>query len=68
MIELIIKSDAVAGDSVCKLRKYLLAVASPSGIKKKLNSRNDPGVVHVSSSKPPLHTGATPGGDITTSS
>ena len=51
---------------MCKLRKYLLAVVSPSGIRKKLHSRNDPDVVHVNSSKPPLHTGATPGGVITT--
>ena len=65
VIELIV-NDVLAGKSVCKICAYWLAVVSPSGMRKKLHSRNDPGVVHVNSSKPPLHTGATPGGVITT--
>ena len=66
VIEFTSKSDTGVTDSEDKIREYLLAVLSLSGIRKKLHSSNDPGVVQVNSSMSPLHTGATPGGDIIT--
>jgi hypothetical protein len=50
VIEFTSKSDVAGKDSECKLRKYLLAVVSPSETRKKLHSNNDPGVMHVNSS------------------
>ena len=59
-------SKADVGELELRARAYLLDVVSPSGIRKKLHSRNRPLVVHVNSNWSPLHTGAIPGGDITT--
>ena len=66
MIEFTSKSDIEVDCEEDKTREYSLAVVPPSGIRKKIHSENDPGVVHVNSSMPPLHTGAIPGGDIIT--
>ena len=66
VIEFTTISDVAGTDCVCKTRINLVAVVSPSGIRKKLHSANDPGVVHVNSSISPLQAGATPGGVITT--
>ena len=68
MIEFTSKSDSIGTGADCedKTREYFLAAVSPSGIRKKIHSESDPGVVHVNSSMPPLHTGAIPGGDIIT--
>ena len=66
VIEFTSKSDIGHADCEDKTRAYLLAVASPSGIRKKLHSTNDPGVVHINANCSPLHTGTTPGGDSVT--
>ena len=67
VIEFTSKSDVAGTLAVCKTtRENFLAVVSPSGIRKKVHSNNNPGVVHVNSSRSPLQAGATPGGIITT--
>jgi hypothetical protein len=50
VIEFTSKSDVAGKDSECMLRKYLLAIVSPSGTRKKPHSNNDPGMVHINSS------------------
>ena len=64
---IVFTSNSDVGELEFRTREYLLAVVSPSGIRKKLHSRNRPAVVHVNSNWSPLHTGAAiPGGDIIT--
>ena len=49
VIEFTSKSDIAETDCEDKIREYLLAVVSPSGIRKKVHSRRLPEVVHVNS-------------------
>ena len=50
VIEFTSKSEEAGKESdECKVRSYPLAVVSPSRIRKKFHSTNDPGVVQVNS-------------------
>ena len=66
VIEFTSKCDIGVIISENKTREYFLAIVSPSGIRRKLHSIDDPCVVHVNSNLSPLHTGAIPGGDSIT--